>query len=85
MCGSRKLIFGRYPIIERAVSDMEESTLSDPAYKASLRSRILHVLEEDRAGKQTSAFSDMTIISPQFVSQCLYQNQPLKQAPQLYG
>lgn len=42
----------RYPIIERAVSDMDEGTLSDPAFRSGVRSRITKLLQEDGTDEQ---------------------------------
>ncbi|KAJ3552606.1 hypothetical protein NM688_g4062 [Phlebia brevispora] len=41
----------RYPIIERAVNDMQDSTLSDPHFKAKVRDHVTKTLQRDRNEK----------------------------------
>ncbi|PSR73585.1 hypothetical protein PHLCEN_2v10504 [Hermanssonia centrifuga] len=41
----------RYPIVERAVTDMEKSTLSDPTFQGAIRAHVTKILHEDRAAR----------------------------------
>ncbi len=45
------LILLRYPIVERAVTDMEKSTLSDPTFQGAIRAHVTKILHEDRAAR----------------------------------
>ncbi|KAF7795871.1 hypothetical protein EIP86_007038 [Pleurotus ostreatoroseus] len=41
----------RYPIIERAVSEVQETTLSDPDFTGRVRTHVTKILQQDREGK----------------------------------